>query len=82
MIADRSATAGEKAVAGEAATRLRAKLNRQRAGAGDGTLQKSQGLMYALGKAWSRARGGEPAKAGTGVMYSLGRAWRKMTSKG
>jgi hypothetical protein len=77
VLADRAATDGEKAAAEAAASRIR----RKRAEDSRAALAANPGLMYALGRVFRRARGGESATADPSVMYSLGRAWRKMIGK-
>jgi hypothetical protein len=79
LMADRAATAGEKAAASAAATRVRSLWQRMRAEHDRAEARK--GLMYLLGRAWRSGRRGDVAKGGADAMYVMGRAWRKMTSK-
>ena len=82
VIADRGATDGEKAAAGEAAARIRMKRNRERVEAARAALQANP--LYLLGRALRHARdatNGDPTQGSRGVMYSFGRAWRKVILK-
>ena len=92
VMADRSATDGEKAAADAAATRIRQKWEQghfddsgrpAKAAAAIKPGQKMQKMMYRLGRAWGgvRAAGRGEAQGTRGVMYSLGRAWGRVTSK-
>jgi hypothetical protein len=82
--ADRAATDGEKAAADAAATRIRAKRDRQRAEDARAAPKPGGDAMYLLGRGlrrFSSALRPDSARPDRGVMYALGRAWRKMTLK-
>ena len=79
--ADHSATAGEKAAAEAAVTRIRTRVKRDEAAKQKAAIEKG-GAMYLLGRAVNRIRrGDEPPSDGKGVMHALGRALRKATKK-